>query len=80
MVSNTLNMDIFHKNTAHFTQRQEIDILKTIKGIQAGYYIIRIDYTQINNIDVHITRALNSLNSTYFSDPIMYKYITDMLE
>ena len=70
----------FHKSEAHFAERQQTDILKTLKAIEAKYYIIRIDYTQINNIGIHITHALSSQNQTYFSDPLMYQYITNILE
>jgi hypothetical protein len=43
------------------------------------YSVIRIDYTQINNIELHLKSALNSNNKLYFSTPSIYKYISDKL-
>lgn len=69
----------FHANNDDFEMKRQIDILKTKEGIESDYCIIRIDYTQIHNIDRHIKIALNNPEILYFSDRIMYKYIIDAL-
>lgn len=78
----------FHYDQQAFIEKQSVDTLKTQKGIEEGYYIIRIDHTQIDNIDQHIREAIKtSVNAdnteyfldpvAYFSNPLMYKYIMD---
>ena len=59
-----------------FEKRQQVDILKTQKALEEGYTLIRIDYTQIDNIECHITAGINSSDNLYLSTPEMYEYIT----
>lgn len=51
-------VSMFHKNKAEFVHNQQIDILKTQNGIEAGYFVIRIDYKQIDTIASHVQEAL----------------------
>lgn len=69
----------FNKTFERFLQRQEIDVLKTKAVLEAGHNIIRIDYTQINNVGFHIQKALELNQRTYFSDEELYLYITEEL-
>lgn len=71
-------VDLFYSEEEEFINRQEIDIVKTQKGLEAGYCIIRIDHTQLGNIGKHINAALNSTDlskSLYVSNPEMYAHI-----
>lgn len=72
-------IEFFFKNLVDFNYRQEIDIQKTIDGINNGYKIIRIDYDEINNIQYHLDIALNEKNITYFSNQNLYSHIIDRL-
>lgn len=47
----------FHDSNDDFFERQEADRIKTQYAIQNGYYLIRMDHTQINNIPQHIFQA-----------------------
>lgn len=69
----------FHDNEAGFRNRQEIDIEKTNHAIRSGYYVIRIDYTQLDCIEQHIITALNSSDRIYLSTPIIYEHIINHL-
>lgn len=62
----------FHKSNEDFLFKQEIDRIKTYVAITTGYQIIRIDYTQINNIAHHIQTALDINNLIYVSTPELY--------
>ncbi len=66
-----------HKTESEFFQRQQVDVLKTKIAIDEHYFIIRIDYTNIKLIEVHLLKALEmdaSINY-YFSNSSMYDYI-----
>ncbi|SNW61964.1 HNH endonuclease [Orpheovirus IHUMI-LCC2] len=67
----------FHENEEFFKRRREIDIIKTKHAKLCGIPLIRIDYTQINNIIHHILIALNSSCDLYLSTPEMYKWLTE---
>lgn len=62
---------------------QQVDTQKTKEAIEHNHFLIRIDYTQINNIEYHIEQAIQASldirQKYYFSNPEMYKYITDNL-
>lgn len=65
----------FHDdNIETFYEHQNIDIIKTKSAIEEGYYVIRIDYTQINNIQSHIEQALRLKQSLYLSTPELYAH------
>ena len=66
----------FHADELAFVEKQHVDILKTQKGIEAGYCVIRIDYTQINDVGRHLEAGMNCTGNTYFSTPTMYEYLT----
>jgi hypothetical protein len=67
----------FHETLEIFRERCQIDILKTQKGIEAGFFVIRIDHTQIDNVEFHITAALKSPPSSkyYVSDERIYHHL-----
>jgi hypothetical protein len=66
-----------HKTMNDLLDRKEIDILKTEKALDAGYFIIRIDYTQLDKVATHIAAALKlpSYHRYYFSNTNMYHHI-----
>lgn len=69
--------DFHHRDEAHFCERQSVDILKTQHAYQNNYFLIRIDYTQIDNIQQHLHAAIISPNTQvrYLSNPEMYSYL-----
>ena len=69
----------FDETFKEFKEKQKIDISKTKKAIEYNCTLIRIDYTQFNNIKDHIIMALKTDKSLYISNSLMYKYITDHL-
>lgn len=69
----------YHKTEQRFRKRQNDDVIKTKMALEMGWRIIRIDYTQINNIKFHIEEAYKTDRLLYLSTPEMYKYITDNL-
>ena len=68
----------YNKSKAKFLECQLIDRVKTHAANQSGCYLIRIDYTQINNVAFHIITAINLGCALYLSNPILYKYISDI--
>lgn len=69
----------FHNTEEFFFERQSVDVLKTITALKHNYSIIRIDHKQLNNVSFHLSEALKLMNNTYFSNPELYKYITDKI-
>lgn len=69
----------FHGNISKFLIEQQKDILKTKVGINSGYFIIRIDYSQINNIAYHIEMGIESNDYLYVSNKPFYTYILEEL-
>lgn len=68
----------FHKNEDEFQKSQQRDMVKSRHAIRAGFFLIRIDYTQINNVHWHINNALIHLNEiyrVYYSNLALYEYI-----
>lgn len=52
--------------------------MNVIYELLTGHHLIRIDYSQINTIYDHISKALQIFNKgqmIYYSNPDMYKYI-----
>jgi hypothetical protein len=72
-------VEFFHKTNEKFLQGQNSDIFKTNQALKDGFKVIRIDYTQQDNISHHINQGLLTPNLLYFSTPEMYKYISDNL-
>lgn len=74
----------FHGALDIFEERKRVDVMKTEAALAEGYYVIRIDHTNIDNnsISKHLNmamRQLNENNRVYYSDPDMYTYISDNL-
>lgn len=67
----------FFKNEEEFEIRQKIDIIKNQVGISLGFNIIRIDYTQLDKIEIHLINALNSSSNEYYSTPSMYVHMNE---
>lgn len=74
--------NFFHETYEIFLERQRIDVEKSYFAIMKGYYLIRIDYTAIDNIMEHVASALSLLGGDrrcYFSTNELYRYITTIL-
>ncbi len=70
-------IEFFNKTEENFQYRREIDIIKTVEALEAGYQLIRIDYTQKKNIKEHLEKALKSSDKLYVSSPEMYTWILE---
>lgn len=68
----------FDKTYEQFLKKQERDIMKTRAAMEVGN-IIRIDYSQIDNVGYHINKALTENRHYYFSDEILYNHIIEAL-
>lgn len=66
----------FYKTISNFHEYQRIDMMKTKVALQQGFNIIRIDYTQLNNIPFHINQAITYNQPVYFSTPELYSHIS----
>ena len=73
-------IDYFGKTEMDFIMGRARDIVKTKHTVKRNEKIIRIDYTQIKAIKVHLLKAFESNCLAYFSTPEMYKWIIDQLE
>lgn len=72
----------FHRSSDEFTSDQNSDRLKTLLIMSLGHRLIRIDYTQKENIDGHLDKALQSQGyheQLYLSSPDLYKYLDQNL-
>lgn len=58
-------------------ERQQRDKYKTSLSYYSGYYLIRIDYTKLNQIETCIKEALTRKERLCFSTPTMYQYCFD---
>lgn len=58
---------------------QESDLIKTKAALLENYLMIRIDYSQIDNIQYHICKAIQENNKIYYSTPDLYSYIINNL-
>ena len=76
-------VSFFHKNADKFIERRNIDILKTKTALENNYYLIRIDFEELNNIE-HIREALQYFQTTpnwlYLSNTTTYDWLIDALE
>ena len=68
----------YHRKKCKFVESQIIDRIKTYYAWNSGITIIRIDYTQLDNIRQHIINGINCGAVVYLSTPQLYKYITDI--
>lgn len=71
----------FFDKTVDLKERQKVDVKKTLEAIKAGFFIIRIHYSEIDRISFHIEEAFKISNkeSYYFSSNTMYKFIEEKL-
>lgn len=65
-------VSFFHKEYDEFLRRQEIDRLKTYIALRSNYKVIRIDYTQRDNLEFHVRNAIMESLPIYVSTPEMY--------
>ena len=66
----------FHREEDSFEKAQKIDRRKTRHALRNGYCLIRIDYTQVDNVSKHIRRALRLGEDLYLSSPELYSYLS----
>lgn len=69
----------FHESIKYLNYKQNIDRLKTHSAFGFGYRLIRIDYTQINDIGQHIINSVQMYGKLYLSNPQMYIYLTAII-
>lgn len=72
------HINFFHKTIDEFLKYQQIDREKTFNAIKNKYKVIRIDYTQNNDIELlkyHIKSALRKKYNLYLSNKRMYDYL-----
>jgi very-short-patch-repair endonuclease/predicted Zn-ribbon and HTH transcriptional regulator len=69
----------FHANRETFLESQNRDIFKTKTAIENGYNVIRIDYTQLNNAEYHIKKAIELGKELYLSNSELYSWLTEKL-
>ncbi len=65
----------FYDNQEEFILRQNLDRLKTLTAIEAGYNLIRIDDTNGDQVKYHLSRSLLSNNPIYLSSQERYAYL-----
>lgn len=70
----------FHSTQDMFEEKKQMDIEKTLAGINAGYKFIRIAYDSLTDIENHVLIALDSREKIYFSNKVLYKHIIDALK
>lgn len=72
----------FEKTRERFNYKQDVDRLKTYLALVARYRLIRIDYTQVDNIERHLKQALLDKEQLYLATPDMYQWLleTDVSE
>lgn len=64
----------FHKSEDDFQYKQNVDRMKSYVAIQTGYRMIRIDYTNINNIFNCLINGINS-GSIFYVSSLLYDWI-----
>lgn len=70
--------DFFHNDETHFQYSQERDITKTLWALENGIPLIRIAYTQFDQIKDIISAQVYQRN-LYLSDQEIYSYIAQRL-
>lgn len=63
----------YHINEEFFHYRRSVDRVKTLYAFNNNYQIIRIDYTQLLNINAHLDYALELDTPLYVSTPALYQ-------
>lgn len=72
----------FHDTPEKFELKRQVDIIKTTKVLNQGYYIIRIAYSDINILEDVIEENINDTSPTsrlIFSDDSMYDWLLNPL-
>lgn len=69
----------FHESEEDFHSKQNVDILKNLIAHYFGYKLIRIDYTQKDNISYHLIRAIQDPVWIYLSSPDNYNYLSGVI-
>lgn len=67
----------YGRTQEEFNYHQNIDRIKTYVAVNTGYNVIRIDYTQINNIYNCILNALAFKAKLYVSLNEMYTWLSN---
>lgn len=79
-IQHFVQIDFFCPNEEAFKKRREVDIVKTAAALNAGYYIIRIAYSDIENISDIIDGYINDptpQSRLLLSDMDEYKWLLD---
>ena len=71
---------IFHHDGKDLKKQQDTDCFYSHLALSKGYRLIRIDYTQINQIRDHLEEAFQSSSDVYFSTPDIYEHILKYLQ
>lgn len=74
---------LFHTNEQNFLNRRQVDITKTEMAIINGYVLIRIAYTDIDEVEEILDEILvnNNLDKKlYLSDPEMYTWLIEAMD
>ena len=71
------DIPFYNRTTEEFYKQQNIDKLKTCVALKTGYNIIRIDYTQVDNVFNIIIKALISDINLYLSSSELYFWLTN---
>lgn len=66
-------VEFFKQTQETFEKNHQVDLLKTRIALEHGFQMIRIDHKEINNIKAHILEAIKLNNSTYYTNPDLYK-------
>ena len=71
----------FYKTEEQFVRRQEIDIFKTVNALKNGYILIRIAYSDINNIETILPEAItNPVSQLILSDREKYTWLLEAIK
>ncbi len=68
--------EYFQATEEVFKEKQTRDVDKTKLAIKHNCKVIRIDYTQINNIEEHIKNGIDDKSNLYLSSPDMYEWLS----
>lgn len=75
--------EFFNDSEEKIKKRQEHDIEKSRHALAHGYYVIRIEHTQLHKLEAHLKQAMNTLQGkfkAYYSNTGMYEYIIETLK
>jgi hypothetical protein len=69
----------FHDSMDVFLSLRKVDVIKTLVPLRLGHHIIRIDHTQVDNVEYHITQAICEDQPLYVSNPVLYSWIFESI-